>query len=93
LGFSTDIPDWIKTYAKNWATGEISDSEFISGLDFMLQNKIIVIPNVDYVHSTIDDVPSWFRNTSHWWSNDLISQQEFVNSLKFLIQKDILLIE
>ncbi|WP_246282008.1 hypothetical protein [Nitrosopumilus ureiphilus] len=93
LGFSTDIPDWIKTYAKNWATGEISDSEFISGLDFMLQNKIIVIPNVDYVHSAIDDVPSWFRNTSHWWSNDLISQQEFVNSLKFLIQKDIILIE
>ncbi len=93
LGFSTDIPDWIKIYAKNWATGDISDSEFISGLDFMLQNKIIVIPNTDYLNSSIDDVPSWFRNTSHWWSNDLISQQEFINSIKFLIQKDIILIE
>ncbi|MBT8173817.1 MAG: hypothetical protein KJN83_07175 [Nitrosopumilus sp.] len=93
LGFSTDIPEWIKTYAKNWATGDISDSEFMSGLDFMIQNKIIVIPNVDSIDSSIDDVPSWFRNTSHWWSNDLISQQEFINSIKFLIEKDIILIE
>jgi len=93
LGFSTDIPDWIKTHAKNWATGDISDSEFMSGLDFMIKNKIIVIPGVDYVDSSIDDVPSWFRNTSHWWANDLISQQEFINSIKFLIQKDIILIE
>jgi len=93
LGFSTDVPDWIKTYAKNWATGGISDSEFISGLNFMIQNKIIVIPNGDSPYSTVDEVPSWFRNTSHWWSSDLISQQEFINSLKFLIQKDIILIE
>ncbi len=92
LGFSTDIPDWIKTHAKNWATGDISDSEFMSGLDFMIENKIIVIPGIDYVDSSIGDVPSWFRNTSHWWANDLISQQEFINSLKFLIQKDIILI-
>ena len=93
LGFSTDIPDWIKTHAKNWATGDISDSEFMSGLDFMLENKIIVLPGVGYVDSSIDEVPSWFRNTSHWWANDLISQQEFINSIKFLIQQDIILIE
>jgi hypothetical protein len=93
LGFSTNIPDWIKIYAKNWATGEISDSEFMTGLDFMLQNKIIVIPNIDYAHSTFDNVPSWFRSISHWWANDLISQQEFINSIKFLIQNDIILIE
>ena len=93
LGFSTYVPDWIKTYAKNWATGGISDTEFISGLNFMLENKIIVLPNTNYVHPTIDDVPSWFRNISNWWSSDLISQQEFINSIKFLIQKDIILIE
>jgi len=93
LGFSTYIPDWIKTYARNWATGEISDQEFMIGLDFMLQNKIIVISNFNYEHSSIGDVPSWFRNTAHWWSNDLISQQEFVNSIKYLILEDIILIE
>jgi hypothetical protein len=93
LGFSTYIPDWIKTYAENWATGEISDQEFMMGLDFMLQNNIIVITNFNYAHSSIDDVPSWFRNTANWWSNGLISQQEFINSIKYLIQENIILIE
>ena len=93
LGFSTYIPDWIKTYAQNWATGDISDQEFMAGLDFMLQNKIIVISNFNYDHSSINDIPSWFRNTAHWWSNGLISQQEFINSVKYLIQEDIILIE
>ena len=93
MGFSTFIPDWIKTYAKNWAVGDVSDDEFMTGLDFMLQNKIIVIPNFSYGDSSIDHIPSWFRNTSHWWSNDLISQQEFINSIKYLIQEDIILIE
>jgi hypothetical protein len=93
LGFYTYIPDWIKNYAQNWATGDISDTEFMSGLNFMIQNKIIVIPNLDNDSLSTDDVPSWFRNTAHWWSNDLISQQEFINSIKYLIQEDILLIE
>ena len=93
LGFSTYIPDWIKTYAQNWATGEISDNEFMIGLDFMLQNKIIVISDFNYSHSSMDDIPSWFRNTAHWWATDLISQQEFINSIKYLIQEDIILID
>jgi hypothetical protein len=94
LGFSTYVPEWIKTYAENWASGEISDHEFIIGLEFMLDNRIIVIPNFDYsLQQSIDDIPSWFRNTAHWWATDLISQQEFINSIKYLIQEDIILIE
>jgi hypothetical protein len=93
LGFSTYIPDWIKTYAQNWATGEITDHEFMTGLGFMLQNKIIVIPGLDYKQNSVDDVPSWFRNTASWWSTNLISQQEFINSIKYLIQEDIISIE
>ena len=54
LGFSTFIPDWIKAYTKNWAVGDVSDDEFMTGLDFMLQNKIIVIPNFTYDDSSID---------------------------------------
>ena len=93
LGFFTYIPDWIKTYAKGWSTGEISDKEFIYGLDFMLQNKIIIISDLDDSSFVVDAIPSWFRNTAFWWSTDLISQQEFINSIKYLIQEDVILIE
>ena len=93
LGFSTYVPDWIKTYAKNWAAGDISDHEFMDGLDFMLKNKMMVIPNINSATSSVDEIPHWFRNTAHWWSVDLISQQEFINSIKYLIQEDIILVE
>ena len=93
LGFSTYIPDWIKDYARNWATGEISDKEFMIGLDFMIQNKIIIISDIDSTSFSTEDIPSWFRNTSNWWATGLISQQEFINSIKYLIQEDIILIE
>ncbi|MEX0863232.1 hypothetical protein [Nitrosopumilus sp.] len=93
LGFFTYVPDWIKTYAQNWAMGEITDEEFIYGLNFMLQNKIIVLSDLDDSSPMVDDLPSWFRNTAFWWSNDLISQQEFINSIKYLIQEDIIIIE
>ena len=93
LGFYTYIPDWIKFYAQNWAIGGISDTEFMSGLNFMIQNKIIVLPNLDNNSLSTGDVPSWFRNTALWWSSDLISQQEFINSIKYLIREDIISIE
>ena len=91
LGFSTYIPDWIKTYAKLWATGDVSNSEFISGLDFMLEHNIIVIPNLQYSKENfVSDIPNWIRNNADWWANDLITQQEFVDSLEYLIEKQII---
>ena len=94
LGFSTVIPNWIKTYAELWATGDISDSEFISGLDFMLEHNIIVIPNLNYSEQNfVSDIPNWIRYNADWWANDLISQQEFVDSLEYLIKEQIIEIE
>jgi hypothetical protein len=91
LGFSTVIPDWIKTYANLWSIGDISDSEFLIGLDFMLKNKIIVIPNLLYSEkASVSSIPDWLRNTAMWWSDDLITQHEFINSLKFLIIEEII---
>jgi hypothetical protein len=94
LGFSTYIPDWIKTYAELWATGDVSDSEFILGLDFMLKNHIIVIPNLHYSEQNfVSDVPNWIRNNANWWANDMISEQEFITSLEYLIEEKIIEIE
>lgn len=94
LGFHTYIPDWIKTYAKLWTTGEVSDTQFMHGLDFMLKNKIIVIENSPYsVDNSISFVPNWIRHNALWWADNLISQQEFVNSLKYLIEEDIIEIQ
>jgi len=90
LGFSISIPDWIKKYAKLWAKDDAYDSEFISGLNFMLEHHIITIPNLHYEQNSISDIPYWFRNNANWWTNDSITQQEFVNSLEYLIENRII---
>jgi len=37
------IPDWIKNNAGWWATGQIDDSAFVQGIQYLVQNGIIVI--------------------------------------------------
>ncbi|MDC4231208.1 MAG: hypothetical protein M8319_02645 [Nitrosopumilus sp.] len=86
------IPSWIKTNAGWWAEGEISDSVFITGIEFMLENNIIIIPNISSENISGNEIPNWVRNNANWWSQDLISESEFVNSLKFLIQTGIITI-
>ena len=41
---STNVPDWIKNNAGWWADGQIDDSSFVAGLQWLISNGIIKIP-------------------------------------------------
>ncbi len=95
LGFSDPIPvpDWIKNNAEWWATGKISDEEFISSVQFMIQNSIIIVTNLPEPQISDDkDIPTWIRNNANWWALDKISEEEFVNGIKYLIQQGIIVV-
>jgi hypothetical protein len=94
LGYEDPIsvPDWIRNNAEWWASGAITDSTFVTGIEFMLENNIIMISNIPSGDVSGDEIPDWVRNNAHWWSQDLISENEFVNSLEFLIQEGIIII-
>jgi len=96
LGYEdpVSIPDWIRNNAEWWAAGAITDSTFVTGIEFLLENNIIMISNIPPSGNISgDEIPDWIRNNAHWWSQDLISEDEFVNSLKFLIQEGIIVIK
>ena len=40
---STNVPDWIKNNAGWWADGQIDDSSFVSGLQWLISNGIMKI--------------------------------------------------
>ncbi len=95
LGFQDPvaIPSWIKNNAEWWSTGQITDSDFLAGIEFMIENNIIVIPYLPEPDSNSDhDVPNWIRNNANWWAQDKISEDEFVNGIKFLIQNGIIVV-
>ena len=39
----TQIPNWIKNVAGWWANNEITEKEFLAGIEYMINNNIISI--------------------------------------------------
>ena len=93
------IPDWIKNSAGWWATDQISEREFLSGIEYLINNKIILIDPVPCNAADTNQpsnkfaVPYWVKNNAGWWSEDLIEDIEFINALEYLITKQIISID
>ena len=85
------VPSWIKNNAKWWSEKQIDDSDFLSGIQFMIQQKIILVSGTPGGSAQGDvPVPEWVRNNAGWWAADQISEDEFVRALEFLIQNGII---
>lgn len=85
------IPTWIKQYAGWWASNQIDDSTFVSGIEYMMQKRIIVIRNMQSTpDSAGSSIPDWIRYNADWWAKGYITEDDFVNSLQYLIQKGII---
>lgn len=84
------VPEWIKNNAMRWSSDQISDSEFIRGIEHLVEENIIVIPDSVKSQSTGQNVPFWIKNTAEWWSQDIVSDDEFVAALEFLVKNGII---
>jgi len=86
------VPGWIKNNAKWWAEGQIGDSDFVSGIQFMIKEKIINIHDLpEQASETAEEkIPDWIRNNAGWWADGLISEDDFVNGIKYLVEQGII---
>jgi peptidoglycan/xylan/chitin deacetylase (PgdA/CDA1 family) len=84
-----EIPDWLKNNARWWGKNQISDKEFVHGIQFLIKNNIISVPKSDESSST-EIIPSWIRNNARWWANDQISNEEFVRGIQFMVNNNII---
>ncbi len=80
------IPAWMKNNAGWWASGLISDSDFVLTLEHLIQEKIIVIPyELEKISSEKTSIPEWVKLNAKWWSEGIISDKEFALGLEYLI--------
>ena len=85
------IPDWVRNNAGWWSEGSITDNDFASGIEFMIQEKIIKVSTTSSGQGTENaTIPDWVRNNAKWWSERLISDEEFANGLQYLIKNGII---
>ena len=85
------IPSWIKLNAGWWAEEKINDSNFINGLQYMIDMKIIIIPQIESnVTNNDNKIPSWIKNTAGWWAEGILSDDEFIKGIQYMITKRVI---
>ena len=89
---SIKIPNWVKNNAKWWATERIGDQAFISSIQYLIEQKIILIPNTTETTQNFREVPLWVKNIAGFWAENAISDDEFVKSIQFLVGNGIIVV-
>ena len=84
------IPYWIKNNAGWWSDDKISDNDFISGIEYLIKNKIINLSSQNINENSSDVIPAWIKNNAGWWSAGKISDGDFLSGIKYLIENSII---
>ncbi len=88
---SAEIPGWIKNNAEWWSSGQIDDNSFVQGIQWLIENDIMRIPETQQgTGSGSNEIPSWIKNNAEWWSQGLISDNDFVQGIQWLIENGIM---
>ena len=87
------VPEWVKNNAGWWADGTISESEFVSAIQHLIKEDIIVVPPTTVSAQQSEGIPDWVKNTASWWSQGSISDGEFVSGIQHLITIGIITID
>lgn len=86
------IPNWIRNNAKWWQQGQIQDSEFIKGIQYLIEKKIMIMPLTNNTLNKENKIPSWIKNSAGWWANGTISDNDFVSGIQYLVSSGIITI-
>ncbi len=85
------IPSWIKQNAEWWADGIISDIQFLQGIEYLINEGIIVIPSTTASgDSGSQEVPAWVKKNASWWVDGTIDDGTFVSGIQSLVQVGII---
>ena len=87
-----NIPNWIKNNAKWWSSGLISDEDFLKGISYLIEEKILEVEasTESEENNNNQKIPVWIKNTSEWWADGQIDEQEFLRGLEFLVKNGII---
>ena len=71
----------------------INDSDFVAGLEYLINSGATDVPSTKYGGSGSEEVPSWIKTNAGWWSERKISDGDFLKGVQFLIENGIITVE
>ncbi|MDE1866823.1 MAG: hypothetical protein KGI08_03820, partial [Thaumarchaeota archaeon] len=84
------VPVWVKNNAKWWSDGKINDKNFLVGVQYLVQDGIITVPQQEGTVSSSETIPVWVKNDARFWAEGAISDQEFVQAVQYLIDNEMM---
>jgi len=86
------IPSWVKDVAEFWCEDEIVDGAFVKGIQYLIDNDIIVVPVTSVSGYGSQEVPQWVKNNACWWAQGLITDEDFAAGIEYLVREGIIIV-
>ena len=80
------IPNWIRNTAESWSDNRISDDDFAHGIQFLIDEKIMIIPETGISPNPTNQIPDWVKINAGWWADGIISDN-LLKALNFLLEQ------
>ena len=58
---------------------------FVTGIQYLINQKIMVIPETVQGSGNSDKIPEWIKNNAAWWADGQIDDNSFVTGIQWLI--------
>ena len=89
---STSIPNWVKSTAKFWINGDVTDNDFEKGIQYLVQSKIIKISETQQNTQSIQRVPPWVKSLAGLWVNGQATDDDFAKAIEYLVNVGIIIV-
>ena len=87
------IPSWVKNLGKWWSQELVTDKDFARGIEFLIKEKIINIPESEKQDSSSTiKIPAWIKTNAGWWADNRISDSDFALAIQYLIRNGIIVV-
>ena len=73
-----------------WTSGVTSDAEFVSAIQFLINERVIIVPPTASESDGATEVLQWIKTTARFWVDGLATDREFVDAIQFLIRTGII---
>ncbi|ABK77772.1 secreted periplasmic Zn-dependent protease [Cenarchaeum symbiosum A] len=88
----TEIPPWVKLSAGFWVEGSTPDAEFVTSIEFLIKEGIIVVPSTDRSVYSEAGIPEWFKGTTSFWIDGTSTDAEYASSIQYLIEQGVIVL-
>ena len=68
-----EIPEWLKTIALWWINDKVDDIEFVTAIQYLIKDKIIILPETPQQ----SEYPRWLTNNAGLWATKIFTNSDF----------------